>query len=198
MSIFKSTSFKGAVIFTQLAFGGLSLHLANANENPSNEIQHKVEYQRPQDSACTQCHQEQQKNHSGFHASAINPKTKRPITCIDCHTRITKEHRNGASDVVKFTPAQSVSAQTKNDLKSRAASLGVIVQQNERCESCHSPDQLQEINWTHDVHARNLTCVSCHTVHPLKDPMKGITRKEKIKTCIDCHSNLLTTKEAPR
>ena len=117
---------------------------------------------------------------------------------MDCHTRITKEHRNGANDVVKFIPAQSVPAQTKDGLKTHAAPLGVIAQQNERCESCHRPAQLQEVNWTHDVHARNLTCVSCHTVHPLKDPMKGISRKEKIKTCIDCHSNLLTIKEAPQ
>lgn len=197
MSHLKANSWLGAVIFAVLCSWGLTLHLANASEAPPKDAalalstlqdsvlqQHEVTFQRDRDRACTQCHQEEKNKLSGIHGDVINTQTGQNFTCIDCHTSITSDHRDGAKDVMKYTHAQSVKG-----LSTAAEYIDSIVAQNESCVSCHEATTLQKANWTHDVHAQNLSCASCHVVHPQKDPMKGITEKAKIQTCVDCHSS---------
>lgn len=197
MSNLKASPLWSATLFAALCLWGMSTHLANASEGSPAQAtvttsakQHEVTYQRNPDYACTQCHKDDKNTLAGAHGSAINPHTNRTMTCIDCHTDVTETHRDGAKDVVKFDHSQSVKG-----VDVPAASVAWITQQNAQCEGCHEPAQLREANWTHDVHARDLTCSSCHDVHPQQDPMKGISRKDKIATCVDCHSDQTHARE---
>ncbi|MDD1795076.1 cytochrome c nitrite reductase pentaheme subunit [Enterovibrio sp. ZSDZ42] len=197
MSNLKASPFWSATIIAALCLWGISLTVATANEGVSAQTsgdsvsqQHEVTFQRNPDYACTQCHKDEENQLAGTHGEAINPHTNRDMTCIDCHTGITEDHRDGAKDVVKFDHSQSVAG---TDIP--AASLAWILQQNTQCEACHEPLDLREANWTHDVHARDLTCTSCHDVHPKQDPMKGITRKDNIQLCVDCHSDQTKARE---
>lgn len=197
MSNLKASPFWSATIIAALCLWGISMHVATASEGdpalsgekPS-EQHYEVTFQRNPDYACTQCHKDEENKLAGAHGDVINPKTNRNMTCIDCHTDVTEKHRDGAEDVVKFDHSQSVKG-----TNIPAASIEWITQQNAACETCHEPTDLREANWTHDVHARDLTCSSCHDVHPQQDPMKGITRKDKIQTCVDCHSDQTKARE---
>ncbi|PKF49037.1 cytochrome c nitrite reductase pentaheme subunit [Enterovibrio nigricans] len=179
-----------ATLFTVLCLWGISLHVASESKDSTVDsvstpaLQHEVTFQRNPDYACVQCHKDEENKLAGAHNDVINPNNNRSVTCVDCHTSITPSHRDGATDVVKFDHSQSVSGTTL-----AASSVEWITKQNEACETCHEPTQLQEANWTHDVHARDLTCSSCHTVHPATDPMKGLTSKAAIETCVDCHTD---------
>ncbi|CAG19670.1 MULTISPECIES: cytochrome c nitrite reductase pentaheme subunit [Photobacterium] len=146
--------------------------------------QHVVKFIRDRDYACTQCHKDEKDVLKGAHGDAIHAQTGRDVTCVDCHSNVGENHRDGAKVVTKFAPAQSVAGSEKP-----AADVAWIKQQNNTCINCHEPKDLREVNWTHDVHALDLSCASCHTVHPDTDPMKGIDRKSKIKMCVDCHSD---------
>ncbi|MDX1300981.1 cytochrome c nitrite reductase pentaheme subunit [Photobacterium sp.] len=147
--------------------------------------QHVVKFIRDRDYACTQCHKDEKDVLRGAHADAVHAQTNRDVTCVDCHSKVGKNHRDGAVEVTKFALAQSVAGSEKP-----AADPAWIKQQNNTCVNCHEPKDLSEANWTHDVHALDLSCASCHTMHPSADPMKGIERKSKIKMCVDCHSDL--------
>jgi len=59
--------------------------------------------------------------------------------------------------------------------------------QNGQCISCHTPAQLREADWTHDVHYKNINCAACHKLHDAVDPVINIERKTRIKLCVDCH-----------
>ncbi|MGF1714430.1 cytochrome c nitrite reductase pentaheme subunit [Photobacterium chitinilyticum] len=146
--------------------------------------QHVVEFIRDRDYACTQCHKDEKDTLKGAHGDVIHAQTNRDLTCTDCHSKVGKDHRDGAPQVTKFAAAQTVAGTEKP-----AADPVWIAKQNETCVNCHEPKDLREVNWTHDVHALDLSCASCHTIHPEKDPMKGIERKSKIKMCVDCHSD---------
>lgn len=186
-----------AGFFAVLCLWGITSHIATASDVAPEKItvesidaQHQVAFQRNPDNACAQCHSNQENTLNGIHGDVINTKTNRDFTCIDCHTSITAAHRDGAADVIKFLHAQSAKG-----TNIPASHLDVIREQNQRCESCHQPAELREANWTHDVHARDLSCSSCHIVHPVNDPMKGISPKAKIATCVECHSNQYKARE---
>lgn len=152
--------------------------------SPQTSERHVVEFIRDRNYACTQCHKDEQDTLKGTHGDAIHTSANRNVSCVDCHGTISDEHRNGAPTVIKFAPSQSVAGTTKP-----AADPRWIAQQNETCVNCHDPHDLREVNWTHDVHALDLSCASCHNVHPEQDPMKGISKSSKIKLCVDCHSD---------
>ena len=163
---------------------------ANPSVTTSESGRHVVEFIRDRDYACTQCHKDDKDILKGAHSTAINPHTNRDVTCVDCHSNVGSDHRNGAKEVTKFAPAQSVAGTEKP-----AADVTWITQQNETCVNCHEPENLREANWTHDVHATDLSCASCHNIHPTSDPMKGIERKPRIKLCVDCHSDQTKAKK---
>lgn len=193
-----------AAILATLCLSGITMHVVTASDNTPNALveksfaaktasealPHEVIFQRNPDYACIQCHKKEENKLLGVHGDIINTKTDRDFSCIDCHTSITQAHRDGANDVVKFIHAQSVKG-----VNVAPAHRDLITQQNESCESCHLPVELREANWTHDVHARDLSCASCHTVHPAKDPMQGLSRKAKITTCVNCHGDQYQARE---
>ncbi|MFV0576000.1 MAG: cytochrome c nitrite reductase pentaheme subunit [Vibrio sp.] len=148
-----------------------------------------VSFVRDKNYACTQCHKDDHDALKGEHAKAMNEKTGRNVGCVDCHSTISPEHRNGAPHVVKFKQGQAVAGKEKP-----AQDAAWISKQNAQCLDCHEGKQLREANWTHDVHAQSLTCASCHKIHPEKDPMQDIERKPRIKMCVDCHSDMTETK----
>lgn len=191
MSNLKAKSLWSAIAISALCFWGISLTVATASEKDlvqtsarSNTKQFEVSFQRDPNYACIQCHKKEENKLLGTHGSVINPKTDRNFTCIDCHTDVTEKHRDGAKDVVKFNHAQ-----TAMGTQIPSSSINAIAKQNEQCENCHQPEDLRKANWTHDVHARDLTCSSCHDIHPKQDPMKGILQQDKIQLCVDCHSD---------
>ncbi|UTV26700.1 cytochrome c nitrite reductase pentaheme subunit [Photobacterium atrarenae] len=146
--------------------------------------QHVVQFIRDRDYACTQCHKDEQDRLQGAHGDVIHASTNRAVTCTDCHGKVGQHHRDGAPEVMKFAPAQTVAGAEKP-----AADPQWVMAQNQTCVECHTPQVMREASWTHDVHATTLSCASCHTVHPVADPMAGISRKSKIKLCVDCHSD---------
>lgn len=146
---------------------------------------HQVTFIRDQDYKCVQCHKDSKKTLQGTHGDVIHAQTKRDVSCVDCHSSISSQHRDGAPEVNKLGASQSV-AGTHKTVFDKAS----IFSKNQTCIDCHEATELREKNWTHDVHAVNLTCASCHTVHAEKDAMKGLERKAQIKVCVDCHSDL--------
>ncbi|MGF1727012.1 cytochrome c nitrite reductase pentaheme subunit [Photobacterium nomapromontoriensis] len=196
MATYKVALNSVVTLFVAMCIWGFSINVA-ADSQPaeatsvsssvsSQELgRHVVEFNRDRDYACTQCHKDEKDTLKGAHSDAIHAQTNRNITCVDCHSNVGKDHRDGAPVVTKFAPSQSVAGSEKT-----AADVAWITQQNETCVECHDPKDLREVNWIHDVHAVDLSCASCHTIHPQTDPMKGIDRKSKIKLCVDCHSDL--------
>lgn len=138
---------------------------------------------KPFDRACLRCHEESPM--LGQHSKETNPNNLKEITCTNCHGRISKDHRDGAKDVMRFTP-------DKINVDTPSHGMFSIVDQNTTCMSCHEPEKLREAFWQHDVHMLKMTCTNCHQVHPVQDPMKGLNanNKAKVKLCVDCHSEL--------
>ncbi|PSW17595.1 cytochrome c nitrite reductase pentaheme subunit [Photobacterium sanctipauli] len=157
---------------------------ANSSVSQSESGRHVVDFIRDRDYACTQCHKDEKDMLKGAHSEALHPETSRSVTCVDCHSNIGKNHRVDGSVVTKFAPSQSVAGSEKP-----ASDVAWITKQNESCMNCHEPKLLSEADWTHDVHALDLSCASCHNIHPETDPMKAIERKPRIKLCVDCHSD---------
>ncbi|MCP4326600.1 MAG: cytochrome C [Psychromonas sp.] len=62
-----------------------------------------------------------------------------------------------------------------------------LQKQNDQCIQCHSPVQLRQAEWTHDVHYQKINCASCHQLHQVSDPIKNILKKQRIQLCVDCH-----------
>lgn len=73
-----------------------------------------------------------------------------------------------------------------------------IFEQNKQCIVCHSPEQLRNIEWTHDTHATNLVCSACHSLHKESDPIIGINRTFRIGLCATCHEAIQRDKKAQR
>ncbi|OAN13726.1 cytochrome c nitrite reductase pentaheme subunit [Photobacterium jeanii] len=196
MGIYKMAVSAITTCLVVLGMTGFSLSVAADSEKQpvttqaapslsSPATEHVVTFIRDRNYACTQCHKDSKDALLGAHASAIHSQTNRNIGCVDCHSTIGENHRDGAEQVTKFAPSQTVAGTVKP-----AADPLWIKKQNETCTNCHdNPDELRQANWTHDVHALDLSCASCHNVHPSTDPMKGITKSSKIKMCVDCHSD---------
>lgn len=154
----------------------------------------KVEFVRDKNYACTQCHKDDGFEFEGTHATTnkTSKLSKRPIGCVDCHGKIGPEHRDGGKQVKTFSPAQ-----TQAGTQKPAQDPSVIAAQNQQCTQCHAkPEKLREGDWTHDVHAKDLSCASCHQLHPKKDPMKDITHDARIAECVDCHGDQTKAKQA--
>jgi cytochrome c-type protein NrfB len=128
---------------------------------------------KPGDRACLTCHRKTPME--GAHAHAVNPNNLGDVNCSNCHGRISKNHRAGAKDVMRYT----------GDMYS-------VEDQNSVCMSCHEPEKLRESFWQHDVHVTKIACSNCHVLHPTSDPMEGMNENKsaKIKLCVDCHSNI--------
>lgn len=138
---------------------------------------------KPGDKACLMCHRKTPME--GAHSHAINPNNLGDVNCSNCHGRISKAHRSGVKDVMRYN----------KDMYS-------IGDQNSVCMSCHEPDKLRESFWQHDVHITKIACSNCHILHPKTDPMDGISedKSAKIKLCVDCHGSIhqdVKKKETP-
>lgn len=132
------------------------------------------------DRACLQCHKESSMQMHGVHSQAISPNNLRDINCTTCHGRISKDHRDGVKDVMRFN----------TDMHEK--SMYTVEEQNGVCLSCHEPKQLRESLWQHDVHVTKIACSNCHTLHPAVDAMAELKedKSAKIKLCVDCHSTI--------
>ncbi|MGF1691739.1 cytochrome c nitrite reductase pentaheme subunit [Photobacterium kagoshimensis] len=203
MGIYKMAVSTFMTLLVVIGIAGFSLNVAADSEKQDattanvphltsdSAKQHVVTFIRDRDYACTQCHKDTKDALLGAHADAIHSQTGREVGCVDCHSNVGENHRDGATQVTKFAPSQSVAGTQKI-----AADPLWIKKQNETCTNCHEPDDLREVNWTHDVHALDLSCASCHNIHPTVDPMKGITQSSKIKMCVDCHADQTKAKAA--
>ncbi|MCK5819816.1 MAG: cytochrome c nitrite reductase pentaheme subunit [Psychromonas sp.] len=150
-------------------------------------IVHKI---RDKDYACVQCHQESKKTLHGTHSLEKMKKIDATLQCVSCHESISPDHRNNAPEVIKYSAAQFRLGTDKQQLDHQQ-----ILQANEKCSSCHTPERLRENSWTHDVHAKNLTCSSCHSVHAdgKKEGIQSLERKDQIQLCVTCHKDFNAT-----
>jgi cytochrome c-type protein NrfB len=149
---------------------------------------HKVELQRDPDYKCIQCHKDAQDTIRQSHGEGFLEKKGKNVTCTDCHGNIGPEHRVKADVVTTYEAGQS-RAGTKTNTLSHAE----ILEENQQCTDCHTPERLQKANWTHDVHAKNLTCTNCHAVHGHDQGVLNYERKELIEMCVACHADFNRT-----
>ncbi|MCG9630847.1 cytochrome c nitrite reductase pentaheme subunit [Vibrio sp. Isolate30] len=171
---------------------GYSIHaVAESVEiTPAESNRHEVELIRDKDYKCVQCHKDSKETLLGSHGVDAHNIVGREINCTDCHSNISPDHREGAPEVIKYRSAQSQEGTNKVFLDPQQ-----ILQANSGCTDCHKPEYLQEDNWTHDVHAKNLTCSNCHDVHANKSKVLSLDKKQTIKLCVDCHSDFNQKKE---
>ncbi|MCD1125661.1 cytochrome c nitrite reductase pentaheme subunit [Jinshanibacter sp. LJY008] len=166
--------FKGGLLMLVSMFA-LTAMPSSAEPLPEQKTEvsseYKVELQRNRDYACTQCHKDTKDGMHGAHSKAINPNNQLPVTCTNCHGKITPEHRNGVADAMRFNE-----------------DVFPVDKQNQVCMTCHQPEKLRTALWAHDVHILKTSCASCHQLHPAKDPVQGLDQKGQIKLCVDCHS----------
>lgn len=137
---------------------------------------------------CVQCHESANAtgkpfHHAGkhFQKDVKSPNSGEVITCVSCHGNISEHHRKGVKDVMRFNPQDKAS---NPDLERS------VYEQNQVCVACHTADKLREKFWAHDTHATKISCTNCHELHPEKEPMKGISEKDRIKLCTDCHTKI--------
>lgn len=130
----------------------------------------QVTQQRNPDAACLKCHKPEQDGMHGKHSGAINPNNQLPITCTNCHGKLSFHHREKVKDVMRFNQP-----------------MYNVEQQNSVCMACHLPEQLQKAFWPHDVHLTKIACASCHQLHLQQDKMQTLTDKSRIQLCVDCH-----------
>ncbi|MFC5077702.1 Cytochrome c-type protein NrfB precursor [Vibrio thalassae] len=151
---------------------------------------HKVELIRDKDYKCLQCHKDSKKTLAGSHGETAVDSIGSELNCTQCHSNIGPDHRDGASTVIKYHPAQSQPGTNKTWLDPEA-----ILKANSRCTECHQPEPLRKDSWTHDVHAKNLTCTNCHSVHAEKAKVLSYDHKAQIKLCVDCHKDFNEKRE---
>jgi cytochrome c-type protein NrfB len=166
---------------------GFSINVLADDGVPSHSAtseRYKVEFTRDKDYKCTQCHKDSQHTLAESHGQNVVDVLGKPANCTDCHGNIGPDHRDGGSTVTKFSAAQSQAGTDKHQLSQEK-----ILQANLACTDCHSPENLREKSWTHDVHAKNLTCSNCHDVHAKAAKVLSFDRKAKIKMCVDCHAD---------
>ncbi|UJF18195.1 cytochrome c nitrite reductase pentaheme subunit [Vibrio sp. SS-MA-C1-2] len=146
---------------------------------------HVVTLTRDRDVACTQCHKDAEQTISTSHNDHdVFNKINKNINCVDCHSNIGPDHRDGGSTVIKYSAAQ-----TEVGTDKKVESHNQILDANKECSDCHTPQKLQEDNWTHDVHADELTCSSCHSLHSSKNSILELNQKQKVGACVACHSD---------
>lgn len=154
--------------------------------NASADSRHEVTFNRDSDYACTQCHKDSKETRQGTHGEKVVKEIGRDLKCVECHNTIGPDHRENASEVTKFSPAQSKVGTHKNLLD-----FDAILKATGNCTDCHTPEKLQEKTWVHDVHAKKATCSSCHIIHAdgEKEGMQALERKAQIAECVDCHKD---------
>ena len=172
---------------------GYSIHaLADSPtvDSVTDSARHEVELIRDKDYKCVQCHKDSKDTLFGSHGEKAHQVLGREVNCTECHNNVGPDHREGAPVVTKYRSAQSMLG-TDSELLTTES----ILQANSECIDCHEPQSLQESDWTHDVHAQNLTCSNCHDVHAKKSKVLALDKKERIKLCVDCHSDFNQLKE---
>ncbi|MFA0441855.1 cytochrome c nitrite reductase pentaheme subunit [Vibrio sp. 10N.286.49.C2] len=151
---------------------------------------YKVELIRDKDYKCVQCHKDSKQTLAGSHGEDAMAALGKEVNCTQCHSNIGPDHRDGASTVIQYHEAQSQAGSDKTQLNSVA-----ILKANQLCTDCHQPPELRKANWTHDVHAKNLTCSNCHSVHAEKAKALSYDHKTTIKMCVDCHKDFNELRE---
>ncbi|MFA0568989.1 MAG: cytochrome c nitrite reductase pentaheme subunit [Vibrio gallaecicus] len=172
---------------------GYSIHaLADSPtvDSVTDSARHEVELIRDKDYKCVQCHKDSKDTLLGSHGEKAHKALGREVNCTECHNNISPDHREGAPIVTKYRSAQSMLG-TDSELLTPES----VLQANSECTDCHEPQSLQDSDWTHDVHAQNLTCSNCHDVHAKKSKVLALDKKERIKLCVDCHSDFNQLKE---
>ncbi|KOO07050.1 cytochrome c nitrite reductase pentaheme subunit [Vibrio hepatarius] len=172
---------------------GYSLHAVADTSSLQSEGQnarHEVTLIRDKDYKCVQCHKDAKETLQGSHGEDAHKILGREVNCTECHNNIGPDHREGAPKVTKYSSAQSQQGTDKVFLDPSE-----ILKANSQCTDCHQPKYLREDNWTHDVHAKNLTCSNCHDVHASKTKVLSLDRKSQIKLCVDCHSDFNQNKK---
>lgn len=160
--------------------------LDRSNLEASTDSRHEVTFNRDSDYACTQCHKDSKETRQGTHGEKAAIELGRDIKCVECHNSIGPNHREDASQVTQFSPAQSEIGTHKNWLD-----FDAILTATSNCTECHTPKELQEQTWVHDVHAKKATCSSCHVIHAdgEKEGMQALEPKAQIAECVDCHKD---------
>jgi len=155
-----------------------------------NSTRHVVTYNLDSDYKCTQCHQDAKPALQGTHGALVTEALGKEVKCVQCHDSVSAAHRENSPQVTKYSPAQSKIASGKHQL-----SVDAILQSTANCTSCHTPEKLQEQNWTHDVHAKNATCSNCHVVHAdgEKVGIQAQPKKQQIEVCVTCHQDFNAT-----
>ncbi|ODS10714.1 cytochrome c nitrite reductase pentaheme subunit [Vibrio scophthalmi] len=174
-------------LFLSLCLYGYSLHAVAdtiAVESPTSSARHEVTLNRDKDYKCIQCHKDSKQTLSGSHGETAHQALGRDVNCVDCHSSIGPDHREGAPKVIKYSSAQSQAGSDKVFLDP-----DTILKANSQCVDCHQPSDLRESSWTHDVHAKNLTCSNCHDVHATKAKVLEFEHKQRVKLCVDCHAD---------
>ncbi|MGF1690417.1 cytochrome C [Photobacterium kagoshimensis] len=127
---------------------------------------------------CIRCHQKKRLitgieavTSFGAHASAEFYNN-----CTACHGN-KGEHPKRTDAIISF------------DMQSKMS----VFTQNKQCITCHSPEDLRRIEWTHDVHATKLLCSTCHSLHRDSDAIIGIDNKIRIGLCRTCHEAIQRT-----
>jgi len=153
----------------------------------TSDTRSKVISRRKKKSTCVRCHKKSQKTLHGTHGQRVIEEIGREVKCVECHGKISRNHRVDAPQVIKFAPAQSRIGTVHTVLLDSDA----ILKASANCIDCHTPDKLREKAWVHDVHAKNATCSSCHSVHAkgAKVGVQALDKKQIIGMCVDCHSD---------
>jgi cytochrome c-type protein NrfB len=149
---------------------------------------HKVELIRDADYKCIQCHKDAQDTIRQSHGEGFLEKKGKNVTCTNCHGNIGPDHRVNADTVTTFSAAQS-----REGTKTVTLTHAEILEANSQCTDCHTPVRLQKSNWTHDVHAKNLTCTNCHAVHGHDKGVLSYQRTQLIEMCVACHADFNRT-----
>jgi len=173
---------------------GYSLHAVADTSTVQSEdksARHEVTLIRDKDYKCIQCHKDSQQTIHQTHTTEKFEQIGKTLNCTTCHGNIGPDHREGAPVVTKYAPAQSQMGSDKVQMPHQG-----ILDANSQCMNCHTSERLHKANWTHDVHAKNLTCSNCHNVHAeKKSKILSLERQDKIKMCVDCHSDITQLKE---
>ncbi|MEI6897403.1 MAG: cytochrome c3 family protein [Psychromonas sp.] len=170
----------------------VSAETSPQNTAQQNNTRHVVTYNRDSDYKCTQCHKDSKQALLGTHGDDVMQQSGGEIKCVQCHGQISAQHRENAPLVSKYFAAQSKPAQDKHLLN-----VDAILNSTASCNECHSPEKLREKNWTHDVHAKNVTCSNCHLVHAdgEKQGIQAKPKQQQIEFCVTCHQGFNTTDE---
>ncbi len=163
---FANSSASGAAPTRVVVEPSFSLQTANDKE---------MEKLLKENKRCIRCHKVKRKlkNIAAMKMQGAHASEEFYNNCTACHGDKGKHPKNG-STIINF------SVQSPTPLK----------QQNGQCIACHTPAELRQAEWTHDVHYKKINCSSCHQLHEPVDPVININRTARIKLCIDCHSSV--------